>query len=81
MPRKGDLFHQTVADIERMLEELLLQEEAVAELIGLLVTEAQKDVSLAKSARLYLFVGDFEEYVGRLFERAERMRPAANPQP
>lgn len=69
------------AKLDRMLEDLLLQEEAVAELIGLLATEAQKDVSLAKSARLYLFVGDFEEYVGRLFKRVEQMKPAATSQP
>lgn len=69
------------AELKRMLEDLLLQEEALAELISLLVTEAQKDVSLAKSARLYLFVGDFEDYVGRLFERAEKERPTAPARP
>ena len=69
------------AMIERMLENLLLQEEAVAELIRLFVTESQKDVSLAKSARLYLFVEDFENYVGRLFRRMEEMRSAAPARP
>ncbi len=69
------------AAIEEMLEDLLLQEEAVAELIRLLVTESQKDVSFAKSAHLYLFVGDFEDYVSRLFQRAEEMRPAAAARP
>lgn len=69
------------AMIERMLENLLLQEEAVADLIRLFVTESQKDVSLAKSARLYLFVGDFEDYVARLFQRVEEMRPAAPARP
>ena len=67
--------------IEKMLEDLLLQEEAVAVLIRLLVTESQKDVPLAKSARLYLFVGDFEDYVGRLFQRVEEMRSAAPARP
>ena len=62
--------------IQKMLEDLLLQEKAVAKHIRLLVTESQKDVSLAKSARLYLFVEDFEDYVGRLFRRLEEMRSA-----
>ncbi len=57
-----------------MLQDLLLQEEAVAELVRLLVTESHKDVSLAKSARLYLFVGDFEDYVARLFQKVGEMR-------
>ena len=56
--------------VERRLGDLLLQERAVAELIRRLVTEARKDVGLAKSARLYLFVGDFEQYVIRLLHRA-----------
>ena len=56
--------------LEQALEDLLLQERAAAELTRTLVTESQKDVSLAQSARLYLFVGDFEEYVLRLLNRA-----------
>lgn len=69
------------AELERMLEALLLQEEAVAELVSLFVTEAQKDVSLAKSARLYLFVGDFEDYMARLFKRVRKQRAATPSQP
>jgi len=79
--RKALMQGTTDAELTRMLEDLLLQEEAVAELVSLLVTEAQEDVSLAKSARLYLFVGDFEDYVGRLFERAEKERPASPARP
>lgn len=71
----------TDAELEQMLKDLLLQEEAVAEMISLLVTEAQKDVSLAKSARLYLFVGDFEDYMARLFKRVRRQRAATPSQP
>jgi len=68
------------AEIEKALEDLLLQEEAVADLVGLMVTEAQKDVSLAQSARLYLFVGDFEDYVRRLLNGVNEMRSApSNP--
>lgn len=68
------------AEIQEALGDLLLQEEAVADLIGLMVTEAQKDVSLEKSARLYLFVGDFEEYVRRLMNVVEDSRLApSNP--
>lgn len=69
----------TDTEIDNALKELLLQEEAVADLVALMVTEAQKDVSLAKSARLYLFVGDFEEYVRRLLEGVNEMRPGSNP--
>lgn len=57
--------------IETKLEDLLLQERAAADLLRRMVTEAQKDVSLQKSARLYLFVEDFEEYVSRLLEKAQ----------
>lgn len=67
-------------EIDTALKDLLLQEKAVADLVALMVTEAQKDVSLAKSARLYLFVGDFEEYVRRLLEGVGETRPASNPQ-
>ena len=69
------VLEQNVPDatIERHLQDQLLQERAAAELTRMLVTEAQKDVSLAQSARLYLFIGDFEEYVIRLLDRAQRM--------
>lgn len=59
--------------IQSILDDQLLREEAVAELIRVFVLEAQKDVSISNSARLYLFVGDFEEYVIRLLQRASKM--------
>lgn len=60
------------AAIEQMLEGLLMQEEAIAELISTLVTEAQKDVSVAQAAKLYLFVDDFEQDMRRLIYRAQQ---------
>ncbi len=47
-----------------------MQEQAVADLIRDFVEGAQKDVTVAQSAKLYVFLGDFEAYIIGLLERA-----------
>ncbi|HIA47104.1 MAG TPA: hypothetical protein EYN96_03840 [Candidatus Hydrogenedentes bacterium] len=56
--------------IEEQLENMLLREEAVADLIKSFVTEAQKDLSTHRTAQLFLFLGDFEQEVVDLIERS-----------
>lgn len=56
--------------IEQQLEDMLLREEAVVELVKSFVTEAQKDISTHRAAQLFLFIGDFEQEVVDLIERA-----------
>ena len=52
------------------LEDLLLQEEAVAQLVESFVKAAQKDVSVTLSAKMLLFMIDFEEEVRELIGKA-----------
>ena len=56
--------------LEEQLENMLLREEAVADLIKSFVTEAQKDLSTHRTAQLFLFLGDFEQEVVDLIERS-----------
>jgi len=56
--------------IEEQLEDMLLQEEAVVDLVKSFVTEAQKDISIHRAAQLFLFLGDFEQEVVDLIERS-----------
>jgi len=56
--------------IALQLENLLMQESAVADLVEAFVTEAQKDVSVAMSAKMLLFMVEFEYKVLALIERA-----------
>lgn len=57
-------------EIQKQLDDLLLEEKAVADLVGDFVLGAQDDVTIAQSAKLYLFLGDFETYIVNLLERA-----------
>lgn len=59
-------------EIDRQLEDLLLQEEAVADLVRVFITEARKDVSIAQAAQLFLFLGDFENEILDLISRANQ---------
>jgi hypothetical protein len=56
--------------IERQLEDMLLQEEAVSELVESFVTEAQKDISTHRAAQMFLFIDDFEQEVVDLIQRS-----------
>jgi hypothetical protein len=58
-------------DIRKQVEDLLIQEQAVAGLMNELVTGAGKDISINQAARLYLFLGDFEQYIIGLLERSQ----------
>ncbi len=58
-------------EIRKQLDDLLVQEQAVARLINELVTGAGQDVSIRQSVRLYLFLGDFEQYIVGLLERVD----------
>lgn len=55
------------------LDDMLLQEEAIADLIRVLVTEAEKDIGLIKAAKLYLFVEDFEDRIRMMVFRAQQL--------
>jgi hypothetical protein len=70
---RGSLETATDDEIERQLEDLLLQEEAVANLVRVFITEARKDVSTVQAARLYLFLGDFENEILSLISRANQV--------
>lgn len=58
-------------DIRKQVDDLLIQEQAVASLMNELVTGAGQDISVQQSVRLYLFLGDFEQYIVGLLERAQ----------
>lgn len=58
-------------ELRKQLDDLLIQEQAVARLINELVTGAGQDVSVRQSVRLYLFLGDFEQYIVGLLERVD----------
>jgi len=57
-------------EIRAQLDDLLIQEQAVAKLLNNLVDRARRDISVEQSVRLYLFLGDFEQYIVGLLERA-----------
>jgi hypothetical protein len=57
--------------IQKQLEDLLIEEKAVANLVREFVEGAGKDVTVAQSAKLYLFLGDFEQYIVGLLEKAQ----------
>ncbi len=57
--------------IQKQLDDLLIEEKAVADLVREFVEGAGKDISVAQSAKLYLFLGDFEAYIVGLLENAE----------
>jgi hypothetical protein len=52
------------------LDDMLLREEATADLVKSFVTEAQKDISTHRAAQLYIFIGDFEQEVVDLIQRS-----------
>ena len=56
--------------VEKHLEDCLMQEEAIADLLRKMVTECRRDLSTEHAAKLYLFVGDFEDEMRRLVQRA-----------
>jgi len=58
-------------EIRKRLDDLLIEEKAVAGLIREFVEGAGKDITTAQSAKLYLFLGDFEAYIVDLLERTE----------
>ncbi len=57
--------------LQKQLDDLLIQEKAVANLVREFVEGAGKDVAVAQSAKLYLFLGDFEAYIVGLLENAQ----------
>jgi len=50
--------------------DLLMQEQAVAQLVRDFIEGAREDVSERQAAKLYLFLGDFEDYIVGLLQRA-----------
>jgi len=60
-------------EIERLLEDMLLREEAVVGLVRGFITESQTSVSVTRSAQLFLFLSDFELEVIDLIEAASTM--------
>lgn len=60
--------------IRERVEDLLLQEEAVARIINMFIQEAREDLTIRQAADLYLFLGDFEEYIVGLLGRANMAR-------
>lgn len=57
-------------EIRERVEDLLLQEEAVARIVNMFVQESREDLTVRQAADLYLFLGDFEEYIVGLLGRA-----------
>jgi hypothetical protein len=62
-----------VGELEERVDDLLLQEEAVARIIRVFIEEARSDLTERQAADLYLFLGDFEEYVVGLLQRANAL--------
>lgn len=67
----GDAPEEAVTE---RLEKLLNLEHEIAELTGKLVKEAEKEFDVGQTAKLYLFLGDFENDMRRLIRRAQRLR-------
>jgi len=57
--------------IQKQLDDLLIEEKAVADLVREFVEGAGKDISVAQAAKLYLFLGDFEAYIVSLLENTQ----------
>jgi len=60
--------------VTKQLEKLLNLEHEIAALTGKLVKEAEKDFDVSQTAKLYLFLGDFDNDMRRLIRRAQRLR-------
>ena len=58
------------AVIRQKLDDCLLQELAITDLLRKLVHESRKDLTDVQAAKFYLFLGDFEQEMRRLVERA-----------
>lgn len=58
------------AIVSRKLEDCLLQELAITDLLRKLVHESRKDLTEVQTAKFYLFLGDFEQEMRKLVERA-----------
>ncbi len=69
--RNSILMNAPEDDIQKQLDDLLIEEKAVAGLVRDFVEGADKDISTSQSAKLYLFLGDFEAYIVDLLERTE----------
>ena len=61
--------------LQKRLDDLLIEEKAVANLVREFVEGAGKDVTVAQSAKLYLFLGDFEAYIVGLLENTQGQSP------
>lgn len=58
--------------VEKKLEDCLMQEEAIADLLRAMITESRKDLTVEQAAKFYLFVGDFENEMRDLIDRASQ---------
>ena len=56
--------------LRQKLDDCLLQELAITDLLRKLIRESQKDLTDVQAAKFYLFLGDFEQEMRRLVERA-----------
>lgn len=62
-------------ELNERVNDLLLQEQAVANLVREFVEGAREDVTEHQAAKLYLFLGDFEDYIVDLLQRAGGATP------
>ena len=63
-------YKEPDAIVRRKLDDCLLQELAITDLLRKLVHESRKDLTDVQAAKFYLFLGDFEQEMRRLVERA-----------
>ena len=61
-------------NVANRLDDLLLQEKAVADVVRDFITGARQELTVRQSAKLYLFLGDFEDYVVGLLEQSSSPR-------
>lgn len=65
------------AIVSRKLEDCLLQELAITDLLRKLVHESRKDLTEVQAAKFYLFLGDFEQEMRLLVDRAFKHEPSS----
>lgn len=71
--RNAILAEEDDSLIQGMLDDMLLREQAVVGLVKSFIGESQKSISIARSAQLFLFLGEFELEVIDLIEVASSM--------
>ncbi len=71
--RQGVSGNASEEFIASRLDMLLDQDESIVSLTRTMIEEAQKDLTIEQTAKLYLFIGDFEQEMHQLILRAKEL--------